>query len=98
MKCSSGGSEDLGRISSTTKSLVLRASGGSKMLLGTVAHDTGSAQPSAFDYGSGVTEHVDLPRELTNDRQCYQISAVDTSDNEGSRTVELCLTDLWVWN
>ena len=68
--------------------------GGSKSLLDAVGHDPGSLPPPAYDYGSGVTAYVDFPRELTNDKQCYQISAVDTNGNESTRTAELCLAGL----
>jgi len=68
--------------------------GESKSLLDTVAHDPGSLSPPAYDDGGGVTAYIDFPRELTNDKQCYEISAVDTNGNESARTAELCLTGL----
>jgi hypothetical protein len=68
--------------------------GGSKSLLDAVAHDPGSLSSPAYDYGSGVTAYIDFPRDLANDKQCYQISAVDTGDNESPLTAEQCLTGL----
>ena len=68
--------------------------GGSKSLLASVAHDPGSLTGPAYDAGGGRTAYIDFPRMLENDRNCYQISAVDTAGNEGARTAELCLSDL----
>ena len=70
------------------------APGGSKTLLDSVAHNPGSLSSPAYDQGSGVTAYIDFPRELTNDKQCYEISAVDTIGTESIRTAELCLTGL----
>ena len=68
--------------------------GASKSLLAAVGHDPGSLPPPAYDYGGGTTAYVDFPRELANDKQCYEISAVDTNGNESVRTTELCLAGL----
>jgi hypothetical protein len=68
--------------------------GESKSLLATVAHPPGSLTSPAYDAGGGVTAYIDYPRELRNDKQCYEISPVDTNGNEGPRTTELCLSGL----
>ena len=53
------------------------------------------ASPSpAYDYGGGVTAYIDFPREIVNDKHCYQISAVATGSIEGARTAEICLSGL----
>ena len=68
--------------------------GGRKMLLDSVAHDPGALNAPAYNIGGGVTGYIDFPRDLVNDKQCYQIAAVDAASNEGARTVELCLSGL----
>jgi hypothetical protein len=68
--------------------------GDPKVLLDSVAHDPGSLSAPAYNVGGGVTAYIDFPRDLTNDKQCYQISAVDTASNEGARTAEQCLSGL----
>jgi hypothetical protein len=68
--------------------------GDPKILLDSIAHDPGSLSAPAYNVGAGVTGYIDFPRDLTNDKQCYQISAVDAASNEGARTVELCLSGL----
>lgn len=68
--------------------------GDPKTMLDSVAHDPGSLSAPAYDIGGGVTGYIDFPRDLVNDKQCYQISAVDAANNEGARTVELCLSGL----
>jgi hypothetical protein len=65
-----------------------------KVLLDSVAHDPGSLSAPAYNVGGGITGYIDFPRDLTNDTQCYQISAVDAASNEGAHTVELCLSGL----
>lgn len=68
--------------------------GGRKMLLDSVAHDPGALSAPAYNIGGGVTGYIDFPRDLVNDKQCYQIAAVDAASNEGARTVEQCLSGL----
>lgn len=65
-----------------------------KALLDTVAHDPGSLASPAYDAGGGITAYIDFPRQLANDKQCYEISAVDMLGNEGPRTAEICLSGL----
>lgn len=67
---------------------------GGKSLLATVSHDPGSLTGPAYDAGGGRTAYIDFPRMLENDRNCYQVSAVDTAGNESARTGELCLSGL----
>ena len=68
--------------------------GGSKALLATVAHDPAALVAPAYDAGGGRTAYIDFPRSLENDRNCYQISAIDDGGNESPRTGELCLSGL----
>jgi hypothetical protein len=68
--------------------------GQDKTLLDAVAHGTGALSGPAYDVGGGVTGYIDFPRDLANDKQCYQLSAVDVGGLEGPRTGELCLADL----
>lgn len=67
------------------------APGGAKALLGAVNHDPSTIGSPAYDAGSGRTAYVDFPRAQAEGTECYQVSAVDTASNEGSRTGELCL-------
>jgi hypothetical protein len=69
-------------------------SGNSKMLLDSVAHEPDPLGSPAYDVGSGVTGYIEFPRDLSNDKQRYEISAVSNGGDEGPRTPELCLTDL----
>lgn len=64
---------------------------GAKVLLATVAHDPAAVVAPAYDAAGGHTAYIDFPRSLENDRNCYQISAIDAGGHEGSRTGELCL-------
>ena len=68
--------------------------GGAKALLATVAHDPTGLVGPAYDAGGGRTAYIDFPRVLENDRNCYQISAVDAGGHENPRTGELCLSGL----
>jgi len=68
--------------------------GGTKILLATVAHNPASLTGPAYDAGNGKTMYIDYPRMLENDRNCYQLSAVDTDDHESARTAEQCLSGL----
>ena len=68
--------------------------GGSKALLATVAHDPAALVAPAYNAGGGRTAYIDFPRSLENDRNCYQISAIDAGGHESSRTGELCLSGL----
>ena len=68
--------------------------GGAKALLATVAHDPAALVGPAYDAGGGRTAYIDFPRSLENDRNCYQISAIDSGGNESPRTSELCLSGL----
>ena len=68
--------------------------GDSKALLATVAHDPTALVAPAYNAGGGRTAYIDFPRSLENDRNCYQISAIDDGGNESPRTGELCLSGL----
>lgn len=68
--------------------------GGAKALLATVAHDPAALVGPAYNAGGGRTAYIDFPRSLENDRNCYQISAVDSGSNESPRTGEVCLSGL----
>jgi len=68
--------------------------GDSKVLLDMVTHDPGLLDSPAYDVGGGVTGYIDFPRDLSNDQQCYEVSAVNTGGDEGPRAHELCLADL----
>jgi hypothetical protein len=68
--------------------------GGSKALIESVAHDPGSLSIPAYNVGGGVTGYIDFPRDLTDNTQCYQISAIDSADNESTRTTEQCLSGI----
>lgn len=68
--------------------------GASKTLFDTVAHDPGSLAPPAYSIGMTEIGYIDFPRNLVNDRQCYQLSTVDTDNAEGPRTPERCLSGL----
>lgn len=68
--------------------------GGSKALLATVAHDLAALAAPAYNAGGGRTAYIDFPRSLENDRNCYQISAIDSGGNESPRSGELCLSGL----
>lgn len=68
--------------------------GGSKVPLATVAHDPAAIDGPAYDAGGGRTAYIDFPRSLENNRNCYQISAIDAGGNESPRTGELCLSGL----
>jgi len=68
--------------------------GATKTLFDAVAHDPGSLEPPAYGIGATEIGYIDFPRNLVNDRQCYQISTVDTDDVEGARTTEQCLSGL----
>jgi hypothetical protein len=64
------------------------------VLLATVAHDPAALVAPAYNAGGGRTAYIDFPRSLENDRNCYQISAIDAGGHESSRTGELCLSGL----
>jgi hypothetical protein len=68
--------------------------GGAKTLLATVARDPANLTGPAYDEGGGTTVYIDFPRTLENNRNCYQLSAVDVGGQEGPRTDELCSTSL----
>jgi len=68
--------------------------GGTKTLLATVAHDPAQIAPPAWNAGGGTTEYIDFPRILEDNRNCYQLSAVDDAGHESARTPELCSTHL----
>lgn len=68
--------------------------GGAKSLLATVAHDPAALVGPAYNAGGGRTAYIDFPRSLENGRNCYQVSAIDSADNESPRTGELCLSGL----
>ncbi len=68
--------------------------GGAKALLATVAHDPAALVGPAYNAGGGRTAYIDFPRSLENDRNCYQISAIDSGGNESPRSGELCLSGL----
>lgn len=68
--------------------------GGAKTLLATVAHDPSALTGPAYDVGGGVTMYIDFPRTLEDNRNCYQLSAVDTAGHESERTGEQCSTGL----
>jgi len=68
--------------------------GGSKALLATVAHDPTALVGPAYNAGGGRTAYIDFPRSLENDRNCYQVSAIDSGGRESPRTGELCLSGL----
>ena len=65
--------------------------GQAKTLLAAISHDPGAIEAPAYDAGSGRTAYVDFPRVQQPGTECYQISAVDTADNESDRTAEVCL-------
>lgn len=64
--------------------------GASKTLLAEIPHDTASLPAPAYNAGGGRTAYVDL-RAQEEGKHCYQVSAVDTGGNEGSRSGEECL-------
>jgi hypothetical protein len=68
--------------------------GGAKALIAEVAHDPAALVAPGYDAGGGRTAYIDFPRLLENDRNCYQISAVDAGGHESPRTGELCLSGL----
>ena len=68
--------------------------GSSKALLATVAHDPAALVGPAYNAGGGRTAYIDFPRSLENDRNCYQVSAIDAGGNESPKTGELCLSGL----
>ena len=68
--------------------------GGAKALLATVAHDPAALVGPAYNAEGGRTAYIDFPRSLENDRNCYQISAVDSGSNESPRTGEVRLSGL----
>lgn len=68
--------------------------GDAKTLLASVDHDPTALVGPAYNAGGGRTAYIDFPRMLENDRNCYQISSVDNTEIESSRTGELCLSDL----
>ncbi len=68
--------------------------GGTKTLLAAVAHDPSALTGPAYDVGGGVTMYIDFPRTLEDNRNCYQLSAVDSAGHESARTGELCSTGL----
>lgn len=67
---------------------------GTKSLLASIAHNPTSLVGPAYDAGGGRTAYIDFPRTLENNRNCYQISAVDTDGHESARTGEACLSGL----
>jgi len=68
--------------------------GGTKTLLAAVAHNPAQIASPAWDAGGGTTEYIDYPRILEDNRNCYQISSVDTTGHESARTAERCSTHL----
>jgi len=68
--------------------------GDTKTLIATVAHNPADLTGPAYDAGGGRTAYIDYPRILEDNRNCYQVSAVDTDGHESLRTGELCSTSL----
>jgi hypothetical protein len=68
--------------------------GGTKTLLATVAHNPSQIASPAWNAGGDTTEYIDYPRILEDNRNCYQISSVDTTGHESARTAERCSTHL----